>query len=455
MRCPVQLNPWCALMAAGLIATAAQGQHMIDLATATPIEVPAGLYLDSVITSFPDDARIGTVSKGMGNKRTPAFLVNGVSASVQGLVKNGVPTTGTVHCTMRINALEVDERADGYAEFCFCGLNFELLTLTDSGWYRIFPHAATTKWRGGMDATAKQPASIAAAFAGGMAAYTAAQAKGSIAPVPLVAVPQRGSFEPRDHVHAVLESGAPARGLYPGFNDFLQQHPDTATQFTIKHRSAGDGRLVKLKPAKGEAVADANWGFSDGTYAYVNIGSDYLRLERDGDRFISQYSAAPNAGVVVAVGVMFGAIGAALYASSAQGAIVPLELDMLTGALKPMAHATLETTEETSDHLFLYSKYSDMDTVLQMFVYGGPEAQLTVDGYRVLKIVPRTEDVPVSFRIGDGEPVEINIGTAHIGVDPLVYLVRVRKGKRITIDRVNAEMAASILRKLDPAKEVK
>ena len=52
-------------------------------------------------------------------------------------------------------------------------------------------------------------------------------------------------------------------------------------------------------------------------------------------------------------------------------------------------------------------------------------------------------------------PVTIHINAATTSSDPVVYLVNVRKGDRITVDKVNSEMAASILRKLDPAKEAR
>ncbi len=443
------------LLATSSFVATAQGQHMIHLAKAKAVDVPAGLYVDSVITSFADDARIGTVLKGVGNNRMPAFLTNGVTTAVQEILKNGATAPGSLHCTMRINALEVGELVDGPTEFCSCGLDFELLTFTDSGWCRIYDHAATTKRPGGMDATAKQPESIAAAFASGMAAYAAAQREGSLIPVPLGTPPQRGRYRAGEHIYPVLESGAPARGLYRTFRQFRHQMPDTVTQFTVKTKATGDGRLVKLKPAKGGESAETYWGFSDGEHAYVNTGRGFLRLDRDGDRFISQYTRDPNLAVGVAVGAMFGVLGAVLYVAASPSEItIPLDLDLMTGALKPRAHAENDTAVETSDHLFLYSKYSDQDTVLQMFVYGGPEATLTLDSYRVLKIVPRPGEVPVGFSLGDGDPVVINIGTSHIGPDPLVYLLRVRKNRRITIDRVNDEMAASILRKLDPGKEV-
>lgn len=453
------MRAWWSVAALVLFCSTAEAQHFIDLSKVDRLVVPEGIFLDSVIASFSDSASVGMVMKGMGNRRVPAYMANGIRASVQGLLKQGEAAPGVLHCTMRINALEVEELAESFSENCYCGLNFELLTRTDSGWYRIFDRAATTMLKGGMDATAQQEANVAAAFARGLAAFSAARQAGQLARTSLPAPPRAGFFDGADRSYAVLEAGTPARGIYASYQDFRDQRPDTTVAFTLK--PAGADRqampLMKLKTDKGVQVPETIWGVSDGRQAYINFGGKYLGLDRSGRAFTSEYSIQPGStDVGVAVGVSFGMIGAAVYMASTASTprAIPVELDLLTGTLKPRKTSDTKT-EPTSDHLFLYSRFSAVDTVLEMLVYGGHEADLVSDGYRRLALVPRPAPVPVSFRVGPGEPVTIHINAATTSSDPVVYLVNVRKGDRITVDKVNSEMAASILRKLDPAKEAR
>lgn len=442
-----------------LLSATVEAQHFIDLSKVDRIVVPEGILLDSVITSFSDSASVGVVMKGVGNRRVPAYMAQGISASVKGLLKQGETTGAVLHCTMRINALQVEELAGTMSENCYCGLNFELLTRTDSGWYRIFDHAATTMLKGGMDATAQQEANVASAFARGLAVFSAAWQDGRLTYTPLSAPPKPGLFDGADRSYAVLEASAPARGIYATYQDFRDQRPDTSIHFTLKPFGFDqqDKAMVKLKPDKGAQIPESIWGISDGQKAYINFGGKYLGLERSGRMFSSEYSIRPGSTAVgVAVGVSFGLIGAALYMTSSPSTprAMPVELDLLTGTLKPLKTAGVEA-EPTSDHLFLYSRFSAVDTVVEMLVYGGHEADLVSDGYRRLALVPRPDAVPVSFRVGTGEPVTIHINATTPGTDPVVYLLNARKDGRLTVDKVNAEMASSILRKLDPAKEVK
>ncbi len=462
MRIFAPMRAWWSVAALVLFCSTAEAQHFIDLSKVDRLVVPEGIFLDSVIASFSDSASVGMVMKGMGNRRVPAYMANGIRASVQGLLKQGEAAPGVLHCTMRINALEVEELAESFSENCYCGLNFELLTRTDSGWYRIFDRAATTMLKGGMDATAQQEANVAAAFARGLAAFSAARQAGQLARTSLPAPPRAGFFDGADRSYAVLEAGTPARGIYASYQDFRDQRPDTTVAFTLK--PAGADRqampLMKLKTDKGVQVPETIWGVSDGRQAYINFGGKYLGLDRSGRAFTSEYSIQPGSTAVgVAVGVSFGLIGAAVYMASTASTprAIPVELDLLTGTLKPVKaiRENAAPAAATSDHLFLYSRFSAVDTVLEMLVYGGHEADLQADGYRRLALVPRPAPVPVSFRVGSGEPVTIHINAATTSSDPVVYLVNVRKGDRITVDKVNSEMAASILRKLNPAKEVK
>ncbi|MBZ0205605.1 MAG: hypothetical protein K8H89_04725 [Flavobacteriales bacterium] len=455
---PLQLCLLLWLIGSGSHACA---QRLIDLSKATPVVVPEGIYIDSVLASFSDSARIGTVMRGLGNKAVPAFLAGGVAKGIQGILVNPPGDEGVRHCTMRVNALEISEVSGSTSERCYCGLNFELLTRTDSGWVRFFDHAATSAVGGGLDATGKQPENIATGVTEGFAEYSRMQQAGTL-PVPVIVHPPKaGVFDGQDRAYPVLTVGAPARGSYPDFMSLRDQQVDTSLNFTLKPVGKNE-QLFKLKTTRDDPAPNDLWGVSDGRYLYINVGNRFLRMDRAGNEFSANYnhtgSTQGEVAGAVAVGVAFGLIGVGLYYAMSSGSeMIPLRLDMLTGSLVHADHHGGEGAkkEETSDHLFLYSRHCPVDTTVNIFVYGGLETALQQEGYHVVSLVPRPGPVPVEIQVGEGLPTGIEIITGRTGGDPDVYLIKVGKDGTPTVDRLTGEMASSILKKLDPAKEVK
>ncbi len=184
-------------------------------------------------------------------------------------------------------------------------------------------------------------------------------------------------------------------------------------------------------------------------------------MDRIENEFKANYNlTGPSAGEVAgvaAVGIAFGLIGVGIYYAMASGPeMIPLKLDMLTGNLvhviTPRKDGTVK--EETSDHLFQYSRYCPTDTTVKILVYGGLEAELTKEGYHVVKLVQRADLVPVEIQVGDGPPESIEISTVRTGGDPEVYLIKVGKDGTPTVDRLGSNIAGQVLQKLDPKKEV-
>jgi hypothetical protein len=444
-----------------LVTGQARGQYVVDLANAGTVVAPAGLHVDSVIASFNDSASIGTVLRGPDNDPVPAFLSGGISKGLEGAFRNAPDTRGALHCTMRVNALDLREISNAVSEDCVCALNFELLSSTDSGWVRLFEYAATSTIKGGLDATKRQPASILNAFAKGFAAFSLGLRSGELPSWERIAAPRSGVPVQLDRAYAVLTVGAPARGLYPDFMSFRDQHPDTTVAFTLKPIGKDGIRslLVKLKTARGRSLPANVWGLSDGRYLYVNMGNRFLQLNRSGNDFKGSYDfeeSDSNAGILAA-GIAFGLIGAALASASLKHEPVPVHLDMRTGRLLPTPPPIGygPTSEATSDHLFQYSRDCPMDTTVKVLVYGGLETELTKEGYHVLKLVPRPDLVPVEIQVGDGPPTRVDVSTARTGGEPTVYLIKVDGNGLPTVDCLNPDMAATVLQELDPKHEIK
>lgn len=446
-----------------ILAVSAQAQYLMDLGKEDPLQVPVGLHIDSVVVAFADSGSIGNVLRGLGNTPRPTFLQGGNRKALTAILHNGPDTARDHHCTMRVNTLEISEVSNGTGERCFYGLNFELLTQTDSGWVRIFDHAASGEYPGGLDATGKQPRNILKAFEEGLAQYAEAAKNNKLVSEAVTQAPRAGEDGTTDQAYPALAIVAPARGLYRTFKEFRDQRPDTVSDFSTQETVLGDARqpIIKLKVDSGDVRAQEVWGLSDGRYAYMNIGGrKFLRLVREDGRFIANYRTpgSVDGGTAIGVGVAFGLVGVLIYAAAnSKGESIPAELDMRTGVLKPSktTMAGNGIIENTSDHIFIYSRHCPADTLLGMYVYGGIEASLRKENYHRLNLVPRPGTVPVEFKVGEGKPVSLDISTDNVVGDPEVYLVKVGKDGTPTIDQLHGDMARDVLSKLKPSNEVK
>ncbi len=448
-----------------LSGASAHSQYYVDLERAMRVEVPPGLHVDSVIASFRDTACMGTIFKGTGHKKQKVYLGNGLSTAVETLLRNDTVAENPRHCTMRVNALSVWE-VEGYAsERTYCGLNFELLAETDSGWVRIYDHGATLLARRAAGGNEPLEALIARALAQGLSDYSRAQGDGRIVPKKLRWPPITGIYDGSSRDWPVLQVGTLARGLYRSFQDFRYQRPDATCGFTVMPEGRDPSNpWAKVKPVKGCELPEDCWGISDGKDAYIKMDGRLLRLDRSGPVFTARIesevgSQAAQAVVGMAFGLIGGAIYGAIYGAMTANRVQPVsgnvdvELDMLTGSIKPFERK--EADMVTSDHLFVYDGACSMDTTLEMYVFGGFEAKLQRGGHHWLKLVPRVNAVPVEFSAGHGAKSVINIHTERVGGEPVVYAVCVESKDDIRVERLSEEAAKGVVRSLDPGNEVK
>lgn len=436
-------------------------QYNVDLTKAMRVEVPPGLHVDSVIASFRDTACIGTIFKGTGHKKENVYLENGLSTALETLLRNGTVTESPVHCTMRVNALSVWEQEGYDSKKTYCGLNFELLAKTDSGWVRMYDHGATRSAH--LSATGNEPldAFIAGTIAQGFADYAGSKAVGLMPPMKMRWPPITGIYDGSSRDWPVLQVGAPARGLYRSFQEFRYQRPDTTCGFSIKTVGRDpDSPWVKVKPEKGCVLPEDCWGISDGKEAYFNMDGQFLRLNRSGPVFTARIETEVGSQAAeAAVGMAFGLIGGAIYGALMANRVQPIsgnvevELDMLTGSIKPLDQK--EADMATSDQLFVYDNACPLDTTLEMFVFGGLEAKLRLGGHHWLKLVPRVNAVPVEFRVGQGAKATINIHTERVGGKPVVYTVCVESNDSIRVERLSREAAKDVVRSIDRGDEIK
>lgn len=447
-----------------------RAQHIFDLFNVDPVAIPSGIHIDSVIVTLDDTASIGTVMKGLGNRPVPAFLDGGVKKNIRGLLRNGPDSAGEVHCVLRVHVLRIAETITPTREFGSCALDLDLLVDTDSGWVRYFRYGSSVERTGGLDATSKHGDNIRNALAKGMAYFEEVRRNGLLQPRLLPITGPGPAFQEADEER---KAWFQVRGVYWDFMDFREDRPDTAVRFESKLRNKDD---FKIKLAKLKFIDKVNkaapWGFCDGKHLFVNIGNEYLRMEHEGTDFLGWYQAPasfgpPGAGEVigtVAASMVYGMMAGGVLlvfplGTVRTGGAVSVTLDQRTGVLwptpRPEGSSGEGDTAPTSDHLFVFSRNSSLDGPVDMYVYGGLECRLHKDEHHYVQLVPRAGLVPVELKVGDGEPVSIEISTERTGGDPEVYLVKVDKEGKPKVDRLNAQMASSIIGKLDPEREVK
>ncbi len=444
-----------------LCCSSVQAQYSVDPARAMRIDVPPGLHIDSVIASFRDTTCIGAVLKGTSHGKVQVYLEKGLSNAMEAWLWNDTVADRPLHCTMRVNALSVWEIERYASTRAYCGLNFELLTKTDSGWVRLYEHGGTTSAYLGTNRKGALDEFIGKAIAQGFSMYAASKAAGLLTPEKLPWPPIPEIFDASGHDWPVLQVGAPASGLYRGFQAFRDQHPDETCGFTIKPFSRDPlDPLVKVKPEKGCKKLDDCWGISDGKNAYINLEGHFFRLHRSGPMFTTRLiMEAGSVSSAVAVGIAFGLIGGAIYGAMLAkrpqliDGTADVQLDMLTGSIRPYEQKAPDLA--TSDQLFVYDNACSLDTTLEMYVFGGLEAKLQRGGHHWLKLVPRVNAVPVEFRVGQGAKLAINIHTERVGVEPVVYSICVESNERIRVERLSNEAAKDVVRSIGRDDEIK
>jgi hypothetical protein len=236
--------------------------------------------------------------------------------------------------------------------------------------------------------------------------------------------------------------------------DMRDQRPDIATAFDVKYLSDSDPRVqeAKLKLAN-DTLEDDVWGFCDGKAVYMNMGRRYMRLLRGENGFSAWCPTPTPSSVYITPGIMFGMIGVmVMQGTGSANPLTHFDLDLLTGSMRAPQESAAAPAR--SEHLFVYSRHCDLDTVLDLTMYGGPEARLKRDMYHWVRLVPRAETVPLLVQLGQQPPVQVDLRT-DITDDAQVHLIKVNANGEVTVDHLNAAMAHALVEKLDPAKEVK
>ena len=424
-----------------------------------PVQVPAGIHIDSLYITFDGQAAIGMVMKGMNNRREPAFIRPGVQEALRELLVQAPSDANTLHCTIQFTALRASEQSAATSESATCALNFDVLARTDSGPVLLYEHAHTLSVRGGLDATGKHGRAIRNNLELGLQGFAQARAEGRLTPRRITTSSERPAPSLEDLGYNVLMRGDAPRGIYHSFMDMRDQRPDTTIAFEVKPLLERNDRStqVKLKWPDGEPPHEV-WGFSDGRDIHMNVGGRYARLFRDHQQFTARIptTEASSGALAFGVGYMFGAVGVGVMVVVAGGSVPSgfgtadrvstYKLDLMTGSFIP-AHA--DPHEPTRcQQVFIYSKHSALDTIVDLKIEGAPAVSMHSNSYHVAAPVARPIPGKAQVSVGAGAALAIPLDLTEVDVAQ-VYLIKVKKDGTPTLDRVGSNMATDLLQKLD------
>ncbi|HEY0977952.1 MAG TPA: hypothetical protein VGE21_10835 [Flavobacteriales bacterium] len=443
-------------MLALLLAPAIQAQHVVHLSEQPPLVVPEGLVIDSLSIRFDPHHAIGTVMKGAWNRSDPAFLGTDAQQELRSLLPHASNGTNALHCALRINVLRISDRSGSVSEMAPCALNFDVLAHSDSGIVLLYEYAGTVTTKGGLDATGRHAGSIRNSLQGGIDAFWREWSGGRIEPrVVHGADAHRGLLGTLGYT--ALMNGSLPKGVYRTFMDFRDQRPDTTLSFEMKpvRNEMGRSLMVRMKFTEGTPYTDV-WGFSDGTALFVDLGDRFVRMARGPQWFTAVIPAQEmlDAGTVVAVGFMFGAIGAGILMAShsrAQGPLTTFELDMLTGSLVP---ANVDPWRPiVCEQVFIHSKHTALDTLVEVAIPGLTTVGLPKNSYHVAEVLASTQPMVMQVRVKDGRSVEFPLINDRLA-DPQVYLIKVDKSGTPSIDHIKGNLADGVLADRDRMREV-
>lgn len=411
--------------------------------------------VDSVLLTFGEKEAIGSVMRGMMNDLQPAFMAHGVPQAFKELFTRSHATTADDrHIVLQVDVLNVTEFSGGAGELAICSLRCEMLARMDSGWAHIYDVGERLKSVGGMDATHKHARNIALALTHCLARFQQRLNAGAIEARAITA-DRVGKASPARLVDpSTGRPTMPVRGVLRSFMDLRENTPDTVTPFEVREtvRSTATVKALRVKSSEDKHIRDV-WGISDGTYCYVNTGSDFVQLQSDTSGMYTYWSpsAAYDANDFAAQ-MAFGLIGLAISRASKDHTPHRFDVDPGTGQLT-MHYSASSSSSGGAPHTILYSKNSRDDVPVRVLMTDGRSVTLRRGQYYVLRMKRATEMYALDLSLEDGTAATRAAIDASRKGDDLI-LINVKNGLIVT-DHPPNSVASSMLNDLDPASEVK
>lgn len=390
------------------------------------ITVPGFMYrVVDIIDAREQTYCIGIVQRGMGNKKVAAFFKAGMKAEFDYLFGNsfGVDASNKP-VILRINKLQVYEITTSNREMAIVELNISLLEKEGEQYIEIFETGVTVERSSMMDVTSSHDKNIAQALQNCLVEFVDREYRGLTYRRPATT----------NHIYPILQEGAALKpGIFRTFNDFrdntAQENP--AYPYTLEINDKNKSGIVRASPKwKGNPPVGEIWGLSDGQFAYINLGSGFFRLTKEGDAFVL-YGPSPRDGTgAVILGAAMGGIIGGLIAGAVSGGyssrdMTKYRIDLSTGAMVPFEEPAYRRIE--SRLILFCSGFNDKESRIAITVNNQPVGDMPPGTYHRLRLPPPEKPVEICVNIPGGEKVCETV-TPEL-FKTTVALLRIRKGK--------------------------
>jgi hypothetical protein len=352
---------FASFLTTALLATQLSAQHIIQVPFQN-FNVPDGNFtIDTVLDVRAYKQGIGTVQKGINNRRVVAILPDSLPTYLTNYCRKYGPKTGE-KLGLAVSLLEVGEETRAMSEHGFTDLEMMFLQNQNGEW-KLLHEFETRIEKGGMDVTEAHGDRIWLALNEGLVEFAKLDWRNLPAKSVNLAPPP-----PVDGA-ALANRSDWAKGIYKNFQELVSNRPSLAdSAFNITPPNKKNRIFIKQKGT--DKILRRMIAYSDGTDVYINAryygtisGNYFARVKVWGRYIVVDDFMNGNIGTAR---VLFGAIGA-LAASDVGLAVI----NSKTGAAFPLTKKTLREVV-LADQPELVAKFNKMarqdDAVMEAFV---------------------------------------------------------------------------------------
>ena len=384
---------------------------------------------------------IGMVQRGMTNKRTPAFLKEGLTTEFGYLFANSFANESVKKSlVLKINKLQIYEITYAKREVAIVELGITFFEKEGDALVEVHETGITLE-RSGLEVTRKHDENIAKAVEKCLLDLVERQQRGLTYRHP--------SGTPR--TCPIVLDATPKPGIIRTFSDFRENtaREEAAHPYKLDIKENGKNSIVRAKPdwLKTKPEGDI-WGISDGQHVYINLGSGFFRLTKEGGEFLL-FGPSPkdNTGAVLLGsalgGLVGGLIAGAMSADYTNKEMTVYKIDLSTGAMVPFEEPVYRRIE--SRMVFFSSNFNPKDSRLSLSIDGQPIGDMAPSTYHRLRLPPPEKAVEVCISTAEGQKICETV-TPEL-FKTTVVLLRLRKGKPI-IDLPDNDTRSGLLQEI-------
>lgn len=316
---------------------ALRAQKMYEISLANElVSVDSIRYsIVDVVDGRNDKLSIGWVQTGIANKKKFARFPQPADSEIMQLLRrSGIIRDEGPKVVLRIEYLAVSEQTRAMSETARAQVTLDLFRIDGDQAVLVGREYATVEDRG-MDVTSMHAGNIARAIGNILTAFNKYDLSGAAEENRVASVDGVASFSDDAHV----ELAAPVymvtqypEGLYASFDEFRNNMPSITDGYEVQ-----DGKQVKVRWVDGggrkKRVRENVYALAHGNRLYIFFSDNFYLIEKQSNGFYFHGPDVPDAGAVIAGGVLGGALGGAIVgAATATNTIY--RIDLTNGAIK-------------------------------------------------------------------------------------------------------------------------